>query len=107
MYALGLSLLLLFQLFVREPLPLAQTASVPWWAWLGAPISLISTFIALSIAQRMGSGIFTGVTVTASLLASVALDHFGLIGFKQHTASPGRLAGCALMVAGLWMISKF
>ena len=55
----------------------------------------------------MGSSLFTGVTVTASLLASVALDHFGLIGFKQHAASPGRLAGCALMVAGLWMISKF
>ena len=106
-YALGLVLLLVLQLFIRQPLPLAQAQSVPWWAWLGAPISLVSTFIALSIAQRMGSGIFTGATVTASLLTSVLLDHFGLIGFKQHAASPARLAGCALMVAGLWIIAKF
>ena len=106
-YALGLALVLLVQLFVRQPVPVAQASSVHWWAWLGAPISLISTFIALSIAQRMGSGIFTGVTVTASLLTSVLLDHFGLIGFKQHTASPARLGGCLLMIAGLWIIAKF
>ena len=34
-YAFGLALLLLFQLFVRQPLP-ALSAAVPWWAWLGA-----------------------------------------------------------------------
>ena len=106
-YALGLAILLVVQLFVRQPIPLAQASSVTWWAWLGAPISLISTFIALSFAQRMGSGLFTGATVTASLIMSVVLDQFGLIGFKQHAASPARIAGCALMVAGLWMIAKF
>ena len=106
-YGFGFSLLLAIQLFVRQPLPAARFVTVPWWAWLGAPVSLVSTYIALSIAQKMGSGFFTGVTLTASILTSVALDHFGLIGFKQHTASPARLGGCALMIAGLWVISKF
>ena len=63
--------------------------------------------IALTIAQRLGSGLFTGATVTAALLTSVLLDHFGLIGFKQHPASPARLAGCGIMIAGLWLIARF
>jgi transporter family-2 protein len=82
-------------------------ASVPWWAWLGGLVSVLSTFTALTIAQRMGSGLFTGASVTASLVVSVLLDHFGLLGFRQHTASPARVAGCALMVAGLWVIARF
>ena len=106
-YATGLIGLLLVQLFVREPIPGSRMASVPWWAWLGGAISLISTIIGLMIAQKMGSGIFTGLSVTASLVTSVALDHFGLIGFKQHPASPARIAGCALMIAGVWMIARF
>ena len=106
-YLSGLAGILLVQLALRHPLPAARLAGTPWWAWLGGLVSLISTVIGLSIAQRMGSGIFTGASLTASLVTSVLLDHFGLIGFRQHTASPARLAGCALMVAGLWMIAKF
>ena len=106
-YGTALAAVLLFQLFARQPFPSDKLAQVPWWAWLGGLISIVSTVIALTLAQRMGSGIFTGATITASLITSVLLDHFGLIGFKQHTASPARLAGCALMIAGLWLIAKF
>ena len=99
--------LLLIQLFARQPLVGARVITTPWWAWLGGLVSLISTIVGLTIAQRMGSGLFTGVSVTAALVTSVLLDQFGLIGFKQHPASFARIAGCALMVAGLWLIARF
>ena len=106
-YASGLAALLLVQLFVREIVPAGSVAQVPWWAWLGGLISIVSTVAGLTLAHRLGSGIFTGASVTAALLTSVALDHFGLIGFKPHPASPTRLAGCALMIAGLWLVARF
>lgn len=106
-YITGLIALLVIQVFVREPLPAGRLGAVPWWAWCGGLISIISTVIALTLAQRMGSGLFTGATITASLITSVLLDHFGLIGFKQHPASPARMAGCALMIGGLWLIARF
>jgi transporter family-2 protein len=106
-YGSGLAGLMLVQLFVREPLPGARLVTTPWWAWTGGLISLISTVVGLTIAQRLGSGLFTGLSVTASLVTSVALDHFGLIGFRQHHASPARIAGCALMIAGVWLIARF
>jgi len=106
-YASGLAGLLLVQMFLRETLPGGRVVSAPWWAWFGGLISVVPTVIGLTIAQRMGSGLFTGLSITASLVTSVLLDHFGLIGFRQHTASPARLVGCALLVAGVWMITRF
>lgn len=84
-----------------------QLAQVPWWAWIGGLLSIASTLSGLAYAQKMGSGVFTGLSVTASLITSLALDHFGLLGFKVHPATPMRIAGSALMVVGLWLVAKF
>ena len=107
-YATGLAGLLLVQILWRRPIPShGAIAAVSWWAWLGGLISLIPTVIGLTIAQKLGATLFTGITVTTSLVCSVLLDQFGLIGFRQHSASPWRIAGCALMIAGLWLIARF
>ncbi len=107
-YASGLLGLLLAQLFARQAFPdSARLAGVSWWAWLGGLISVISTVAGLTLAQKLGSGVFTGASVTAALVTSLLLDNFGLLGFKQHTASPARIGGCILMVAGLWLIARF
>ncbi len=106
-YATGLAALLLIQLFVREAIPSGRFGHVPWWAWLGGAVSIISTIIGLTIAQKLGSTLFTGASLSASIVTSVLLDQFGLIGFKQHTASPGRIAGCALLCAGVWLVARF
>jgi transporter family-2 protein len=107
-YLSGLAGVLVIQLLLREALPSASRfASVSWWAWSGGLVSIASTIAGLTLAHRMGSGIFTGLSVTASLVISTALDHFGLIGFKEHPASMPRLIGCGLMIAGLWLVARF
>lgn len=85
----------------------AALAHVPWWAWLGGVISVVSTLAGAIFAQRLGSGLFTGLSLTASLVTSVLLDQFGILGFRQHAASPARLAGCVLLVAGVWLVAHF
>jgi bacterial/archaeal transporter family-2 protein len=50
---------------------------------------------------------YIGLFVTASSVASVVVDHFGWLGFDQHSAGIGRLAGCALMVIVNALISLF
>ncbi len=105
-YATGLVGMLLIQLFVRQPVPLGQVSGVSWWAWLGGAISILSTMAGLTLVQKLGSGIFTSLSLTASLVVSVSLDHFGLLGLKQHPASVGRLIGCGLLVAGVWLVGR-
>lgn len=107
-YASGLMGVLLVQAFVREQLPsTTQATHAPWWAWMGGAISIVATFAGLTLAQKLGSGVFTGLSLTASVVVSIALDHFALIGFRQHAASPLRLLGGALMVGGVWLVSRF
>ncbi len=106
-YATGLLGVLLVQLFLRHPLPASQVVTtVKPWAWLGGLVSIASTVAGLTLAQRMGSGVFTGLTLTASLVTSVLLDQFGLVGFAQRSASPTRMVGCGLMIAGAWILSR-
>ncbi len=107
-YISGLIGVLLIQLFVREPWPAAQKlAATPWWAWTGGLLSIAATVAGLTFAQRMGSGVFTGISVTASLAMSLVLDNYGWMGFKVHPASWPRIVGCGLMVVGLWLVAKF
>jgi transporter family-2 protein len=107
-YLSGLSGILLIQLFVRQVLPTTQAVhAAPWWAWFGGFLSIITTLAALMYAQKLGSGMFTGLSLTASVIVSILLDHMGWIGFKQHPASGLRVTGGVLMVVGVWLVSKF
>ena len=93
---------------MRQPLPAsAAVHQAPWWAYVGGALSIVTTLIALMFAQKLGSGLFTGLSLTASLIVSILLDHMGWIGFKQHPASPLRMLGGALMIGGVWLITKF
>src|ERR1035438_2686419 len=85
----------------------SRAAEVPWWAWLGGLLSIVSTMAGLMLAEKMGSMFFTATTVTCSMVCSVLLDHFGWVGFEVHRANPWRLVGCGLLLAGLFLVSKF
>ena len=110
-YVSGLAGLLLIAGLLRQlPAGMVRTGAaagpVPWWAWLGGAISILSTMAGLLLAQKLGSAMFTGLSITASLLTSVLLDQFGWLGFRHHAASPARMLGCALLVAGVWLVSR-
>jgi bacterial/archaeal transporter family-2 protein len=45
--------------------------------------------------------------VTAAVVTSIVFDHFALMGFKHHPVLVLRIAGAALMVAGLWLVATF
>jgi len=84
-----------------------KVSQVPWWAWLGGLLSVVSTIAGLLFAEKLGSLSFTSVAVTASLICGMLLDHFGWVGFETHRVNPGRLAGCALLLGGVFLVSKF
>ncbi len=79
----------------------------PWWAWAGGICGAVFVLSQPLAAPRLGAAVYIGITVTASLIASIALDHFGLLGFSQHSASIGRIIGAALMIAGVSLIAKY
>lgn len=91
-----------------RPLPsLGDVQAMPWWAPLGGITGAVAVFAGLLLIQKLGAGPVNGVTITANLLASLAIDQFGLFGIAPHAMNPWRLAGAVLMVAGVTLIAKF
>ena len=105
------ALLLAFAIYAattRTPMPrAAQWSSVPWWGWVGGALGAVYILCMVLTAEKVGSGLFVGLTVTATIVGSLVMDHYGLLGFRQHTAGLGRLIGGALMIAGMLLIGKF
>ena len=86
---------------------LARMASAPWWAWTGGLLGAMFVLAQLFTAEQLGSAVFMTVVVTAAVLTSLLLDHFGLVGFKQHSLGWGRAAGAVLILAGLGLIARY
>jgi transporter family-2 protein len=96
--------------FLCLPRPLPTTEAVnqmPWWAPLGGLIGAFAVVAGLIFVGKVGAGAFAGLTITANILMSLVIDKFGMFGMETHALSLGRIAGAALMVAGIALISYF
>ena len=92
----------------RESFPAASGFSAtPWWAWLGTAIAAIPVISTLFFAGRLGGAAFNGLVVTGTIVFSIVLDNYGLLGFSVHPVSLPRIAGGALMLAGLALVCLF
>lgn len=88
--------------------PTVETlAGVPWWGWTGGALGAVYVLATVLVADKVGAAVFMGVTVTVAIVTSLAMDHFGLLGFEVHRAGLARIVGGILMVAGLGLIAKF
>lgn len=101
---LGLGLLLLF---ARVPaVSLRSLEQAPAWQWVGGLLGAVYIAAAVVLAPRLGAATMIASIVTGQMLASVALDHFGWVGFPQHAATLPRLLGAVLIVVGVALIRK-
>jgi transporter family-2 protein len=95
-------------LCVPRPLPTAEGLdAMPWWAPLGGLVGAFAVIAGLLFVGRVGAGVLAGLTITANILMSLAIDKYGWFGMGIHPLSGGRIAGAGLMVAGIALISKF
>ena len=85
----------------------SRLASAPWWAWTGGILGASYVLLAIILAPRLGAATLIGLTVAGQMIASVVLDHFGLIGYPVHPASSGRILGSALLLIGVLLIQRF
>ena len=108
-YIVGALCLLVCIPFVGLPLRSAfdKLGTVPWWAYLGGVFNAVFLVASLLVTKKLGSATFTTLVVISAVVVSVALDHFGLLGFETRTATPLRLLGTLFAIAGVVLISVF
>jgi transporter family-2 protein len=64
-------------------------------------------YAGLTLVHKVGAGTFMGLTVTAALIMSLLVDHFGWLRVVPHPLSLGRIVGGVLMVGGVALITAF
>ncbi|MGD9508571.1 MAG: DMT family transporter [Geminicoccaceae bacterium] len=106
-YLVGLLSMAVLVVALREPVPaLGIAARIPWWAWSGGIFGAIFIALAILLLPKLGAATFIALLVAGQMTASVAFDHFGLLGLARRPVDPSRLLGVALLVAGVVMIRR-
>ena len=93
---------------VPTPLPTASgVAAMPWWAPLGGLVGGVAVVVGLLFVDQVGAGVLAGLTITANLLMSLAIDNFGWFHLPPHPLNLWRALGGLLMVGGITLIARF
>lgn len=107
-FAVGTLALVGYSLLLRIPWPSLRTAvDLPAWMWLGGFLGAFLVVVTVILAPRVGAATLMGFMIAGQMLAGLALDHFGLIGYDERAISPWRLVGVVLLILGVVLIRRF
>jgi bacterial/archaeal transporter family-2 protein len=89
-------------LFARNA-PGARPGDAPWWAWLGGLGGALFIGAGTALAPRLGAVNLFVAVIFGQLVCSALLDRFGIL-FAQRALTTGRIAGIALVAAGVVLV---
>lgn len=89
------------------PYKLSALREAPIWQVLGGGIvGSIFVTTALTVAPRIGAASWIALALAGQITASLALDHFGWIGFTRQPINLYRVLGALLLFAGVVLVSR-
>lgn len=104
-YLGGTLCMLVLAVAFRDAVPSgAAVARSNPWSWTGGLFGAIYIGISILLLPRLGTATFIALLVAGQMLASLAFDHYGLLGVPTHPADFHRLLGAALLVGGVVLI---
>ena len=99
--------LLVLIVSLRVPPPrLHAAAAAPIHLWAGGVIGAAFVFGALFVAPRIGAALFAAATVLGTAIASLLIDHYGLLGFPERPLSIARMAGAGCLLVGMALLQS-
>jgi transporter family-2 protein len=107
-FLVGTVALAIVVLIQRKPLPsFAKLGGAPWWVWIGGLLGAFYVAGSIFAAPKLGAVMLIAAVVAGQSFASLLIDQFGWVGFKEHHISPGRIAGMALVASGVALVRIF
>ena len=106
-FAVGTVALLGLNLIMRVPLPSSDAVGrMPWTYWIGGLLGAAYIYLAVILAPRLGAATLVAAIVAGQMVASLVLDHFGLVGYPQQPVTPVRFLGALLIIGGVVLIQR-
>jgi len=106
-FLVGTAALLLITSFVGGGLgSIGGVARAPWWALVGGLLGAVYVTVALVAVRTLGASGLTAVVILGQLTISVLIDRFGLLGVARTPIGLQRVAGLALLIAGVLLVVR-
>jgi transporter family-2 protein len=107
-FLVGTLVLLVVAALVFRPLPSwTKLGEAPWWVWIGGALGAFYVAGSIVSAPKLGAATLIALVVAGQALVSLAVDHFGWVGFEENPISLGRIGGMLLIAAGVVLVRIF
>lgn len=104
-FTVALTVVLAVTLATRQPGPVTEgVGGAPWWLWTGGIFSAAFIVVSTWLTPRLGVALTLATIIVGQLSAALVVDHFGLFGGTVIRVSPTRIAGVALLLAGIALL---
>jgi bacterial/archaeal transporter family-2 protein len=93
-------------LILRVPLPKPEQIAAPaFWMWFGGLCGTFYVWTTIMSGPKIGAALAVSLAIAGQLIMAAMLDHTGSLGFPQHSLSPMKLLGIALVITGVLVVS--
>ncbi len=91
----------------RQVPEMSVVTSSPWWVWIGGLLGAAFVLASIILTPRLGAATTIGLFLAGQMIASIIIDHFGLLRVAVHEATIPRILGLALVLIGVFLVQKF
>ena len=106
-FAIGLLVLIAITLVLGGGFGrIAEAGELRWYYLTGGLLGAAYVTTVLITVRSLGAGGVTAATIAGQLTFSVVLDRLGVLGLDEKPLSPSRVAGVALLAAGVFLIVR-
>jgi transporter family-2 protein len=105
-FTIGTAALVGITLLSGQNVDLAAVGDLRWYYLIGGLLGAAYVTTVLVSVRTLGAGGVTAATIAGQLAFSVVLDRMGAFGLDEKPLSAGRVAGVALLAAGVFLIVR-
>jgi len=83
-----------------------SVATIPWWAWLGGLLGAFNIAMSIFLAPKLGALVLAISIVCGQVMASLALDQNGWLGYPKIDITFNRVLGALFLIVGMFLVVK-
>jgi bacterial/archaeal transporter family-2 protein len=105
-FLIGTAILIAITAVSGKGVDLAAASKLPWYYFTGGALGAAYVTTVLVSVRTLGAGGVTAATIAGQLTTAVVLDRVGVLGLPEKQVTVGRVAGVALLAAGVFLIVR-
>ncbi|TAJ14691.1 DMT family transporter [Marinilabiliaceae bacterium JC017] len=107
-FLVGTICLLFINVLLRTGMPKGQELTgIPVYLFFGGILGAIFVSSVVILIPKIGVTTMLGATIAGQMVIATFIDHHGYFNVPVHAASPGRVMGIVLLLAGIFLIQRF